>query len=161
MNALLKPSTDHWDFDAIRERLGAGAPLPRTGTATGAAPAAAVAGEPEAPALTRLSAPEDWDRLIARVQSAARHSREVEAQAQEQELRVQQLLEQIGHDICEADARVRAAEARGRELQAQLTIAEQRAQAAEERARMAETWLMRLQETILAEFGELPRQDVA
>ena len=111
---------------------------------------------------TRQSGPQDWTALIDRVQSAAKRTREVEAQAHEQELHVRQILDEVRSDIAEADERVRVAEARVRDVQAraatQIRAADARAEAAEERARSAEAWLARIGEAIAAEFADVPRQ---
>lgn len=112
---------------------------------------------------TRQSAPQDWTTLIERVQSAAKHTRAVEAQAQERELRFQQIFEQMQEDIAAANERVRAAEAQVRDVQAragaQIMAADERTKAAEERARSAEDWLGRVHEAVLSEFADLPERD--
>lgn len=122
-------------------------------------PVADVAAE----APTRQSAPQDWTTLIERVQSAAKHTRAIEAQAQERELRFQQIFDQMQEDIAAANDRVRAAEAQVRDVQAragaQIMATEERAKAAEERARSAEEWLGRVHEAVLSEFAGLPERD--
>ena len=98
----------------------------------------------------------DWSKLIDRIREAANHTREIEAQSQEQELRVQQLLDRAREDLKAAADRVRAADARVAEMQARsealLKAADEREKAAEERARIAEDWLARVYETIASEF---------
>ena len=105
---------------------------------------------------TRRSSGQDWSKLIDRIGQAAKHAREVEAQSQEQELRVQQLLDRARDDLKAAAERVRGADARVAEMQARseavLKSAEERVKAAEERARIAEDWLARVYETIASEF---------
>lgn len=82
--------------------------------------------------------------------------RSVEASAQEQDLRVQQILDKVRADIAEAEDRVRAADARlldaNERAAALLTAAEERIQEAEQRARIAEEWLARVEKTITSEF---------
>lgn len=98
----------------------------------------------------------DWSNLIEQIRAAAKHARDVESKAQEQELRVQQLLEQVRQDLQEARARVEAAEERSRDAQAQadaqVSAAEERTRAAEERAQTAEHWLVRVRDAISAGF---------
>ncbi|MFC5552319.1 hypothetical protein ACFPQ7_00010 [Methylobacterium iners] len=105
---------------------------------------------------TRRSSARDWAKLIDRIREAAARSREVEAQAHEQELRVQDLLDRAREDIQAAAERVRAADARAAELEARteklLKSADERVTAAEERARVAEEWLARVYDTISQEF---------
>lgn len=111
--------------------------------------------EAEAPP-TRRSSARDWAKLIDRIREAAARSREIEAQAHEQELRVQDLLDRAREDIQAAAERVRAADARAAEMQARteklLKSADERVTAAEERARVAEEWLARVYDTISHEF---------
>ena len=100
---------------------------------------------------------QDWSRLIDRIRDASTHARKVEAQSQEQELRVQQLLNHAREDVKAAAERVRAADARIAETQARsealLKAADERVKAAEERARIAEEWLTQVYETIASEFA--------
>lgn len=102
------------------------------------------------------SRPQDWSTLVDQVQSAAVRMRSVEASAQEQDLRVQQILDKVRADIAEAEDRVRAADARlldaNERAAALLTAAEERIQEAEQRARIAEEWLARVEKTITSEF---------
>lgn len=113
----------------------------------------------------RRPPPKDWSMLIDRVRNAANRMRDVEAEAHEQELRVQQLLERVREDIRESEERVKESDARVREANARaaalLKAADERVQEAEERARVAEEWLSRIHETIAGEFfqgpTELPR----
>lgn len=116
----------------------------------------------DTPAI-RQSGPQDWAALIERVQSAAKHTRAIEAQAQERELRFQQIFDQMQEDIAGANERVHAAEAQVRDVQAragaQIMATEERAKAAEERARSAEDWLARVHEAVLSEFADLPERD--
>lgn len=117
---------------------------------------------PPAPALealptpTRHSPSQDWAKLIEQVQGAAKHAREVEAQAQERERRVQALVERVREDVRMSEERIRVAEDQMRDIQARadarILAAEERARAAEERARIAEQWLARVHETIVTEF---------
>lgn len=105
---------------------------------------------------THTSPSQDWSKLIDRIREAAKHAREVEAQSQEQELRVQQLLDRAREDLKAAADRVRAADARVAEMQARsealLKAADERVKAAEKRARVAEEWLARVYETVASEF---------
>ena len=156
---------DRWDLTASK----GAAPSPdaraaaRTSRIDGSlqrvAPPADSAGAP----ATRQAVPQDWTILIERVQSAAKRTREVEAQTREQDLHVQRILDEVRSDIAEADERTRIAEAQLRDVQAraaaQIRTAEARAKAAEARAQSAEEWLARLQETILNEFADLTKQD--
>lgn len=119
------------------------------------APAAAVSSEdgaaPEAKVVVLGSLPTaaKWSSLLERVRGAAHYIREVEDRAQDYELRVQDLVDQVRADLRDADAKVRAAEQRTDEVQAQATIL---IRAAEERAASAEEWLRRIAETIESEF---------
>ena len=106
--------------------------------------------------LTRHSAPEDWSDLVERVRMTAARIREVEADAQEQELRVRDLLERVREDIKAAHDRTQAAEAHARDVQIRteslLKAADERVKAAEERARIAESWLTLVRKTFAEEF---------
>lgn len=97
-----------------------------------------------------------WADLIERVRAAAHHVRQTEADAEQQERRVQDLLEKVREDIAHANDRVKAAEARAREIEARAEVsirtAEARAEAAEKRAAVAEEWLTRVHEAITREF---------
>ncbi|WP_342105082.1 hypothetical protein [Methylobacterium sp. SI9] len=97
-----------------------------------------------------------WSGLLDRVRGAAHYIREVEDRAQDYEVQVQELIEQVRADLRDADAKVRAAEQRTDEAQAQAALliqaAEERARLAEERAASAEDWLRRIAETIDSEF---------
>lgn len=97
-----------------------------------------------------------WSSLLERVRGAAHYIRAVEDRAQDYELRVQELVEQVRADLRDADAKVRAADQRTNEAQAQAAVliraAEERARLAEERAAFAEEWLRRISETIESEF---------
>jgi hypothetical protein len=101
--------------------------------------------------------PGDWSGLIDRIRETARHVRDVEAQARQRDVQMDDLIQQVRGDMAEAEARVRSAEARSVALEAQamemIRAAEARAAAAEERARVAEEWLMRIQEIIQSEFS--------
>lgn len=118
------------------------------------------------------ASPQDWDALILRVQAAARHAREIEAQAREREARIEQVLDQVREEIHASNERARTAEMQAREAQvraeAQVLAAEERARAAEarvraaeDRARQAEEWLERVQQAILSEFSDLTDQEAA
>ena len=104
----------------------------------------------------RKSPVQNWSKLIDRIRDVANHTREVEAQSQEQVLHVQHLLDLAREDVKAAADRVRAADARAAETQARtealLKAADERVKAAEERARIAEEWLARVYETIASEF---------
>lgn len=97
-----------------------------------------------------------WSSLLERVKGAAHYIREVEDRAQDYEMRVHDLVEQVRADLLDADAKVRAADQRTEEARMQAAIqiraAEERAHAAEERAALAEEWLRRIAETIESEF---------
>lgn len=97
-----------------------------------------------------------WSSLLDRVRGAAHYIREVEDRAQDYEVRVQELVEQVRADLQDADAKVRAAEQRTDEVQVQASMliraADERARLAEERAALAEEWLRRISETIESEF---------
>ena len=97
-----------------------------------------------------------WPGVLERVRGAAQYIRHIEDRAQDYEIRVQELLEQVRADMRDADAKVRAAEQHTREIQAQadalITAAEERARMAEERAASAEEWLRRISEAIESEF---------
>lgn len=97
-----------------------------------------------------------WPVVLERVRGAAHYIRAVEDRAQEYELRVHDLLQQVRTDMQEADAKVRAAEQRAREMQTQaaalVRAAEERARASDERATHAEEWLRRISEAIESEF---------
>lgn len=101
-----------------------------------------------------------WPRVLERVRSAAQYIRQVEDRAQDYELRVQELLEQVRADMRDADAKVRAAEQRTREVQAQaeasVRSAQAQARAAEERAVAAEEWLRLISEAVETEFAVEP-----
>ena len=97
-----------------------------------------------------------WADLIERVRAAAHHLRQTEADAEQQDRRVQDLLEKVREDVAHASERVKAAEARAREIEARAEVsiraAEARAEAAEKRAAVAEEWLTRVQDAITREF---------
>ena len=105
---------------------------------------------------TRSSVSHDWSKLIDRIRDVSKHAREVEAQSQEQDMHVQQLLNGARDEAMAAASRVRAADARVAEIQARsealMKAAEERVKAAEERARIAEEWLARVYEMIASEF---------
>ena len=107
----------------------------------------------------------DWSGVIERVHQAAAHVRDVEAQAREQDLRVQELLQRAQDDVNRAAEHVRSAEARAVELQAHskalLKAADARVKAAEERARIAEGWLAQVHHAIVSEFGIETSDDLA
>ncbi|MCJ2108056.1 hypothetical protein MKK70_22305 [Methylobacterium sp. E-041] len=111
-----------------------------------------------------LSAPRsllrDWSKLIDLVRDAGKHARKVEAQAQEQELRVRELLEHARENIRNAAERVHAAEARTADVQSRadtlLKAADEKVKAAEERTWIAEEWLTRVYDTIATEFSVGP-----
>ncbi|MGT2479525.1 hypothetical protein ACU4GR_13070 [Methylobacterium oryzae CBMB20] len=121
--------------------------------------ASVAVGQPSARALTGTASAK-WTGVLERVRGAAHYIREVEDRAQEYELRVHELLEQVRADLRDADAKVRAAEQRAREVEAQASNLIQfcggaRA-AAEERAATAEEWLQRISEAIETEFVAAP-----
>jgi hypothetical protein len=107
--------------------------------------------------LTRHSPPEDWSDLIEQVRREAARVRDVEAQAEEQELHVRELLERVREDIKSANDRAQAAEAHALDIQrragALLAAADERVKAAEERARVAESWLQLVKKTFAEEFA--------
>lgn len=107
-------------------------------------------------APVRQDPAKDWSRLIDRIQEAARYTRQVETEAQEQEKRVQLLLDQARQELKTASERVRAAEARAVEVEgrceAQLGDAVARVKAAEERARVCEELLAQVSDAVLIEF---------
>lgn len=152
MSAALKVLMEAWDGQA---HAGVDA---ATGTALRIV--SAPFGEDDAVSPTRQSPPQDWAKLIERVQRAAQHSRDVEAQAQEQELRVQQILEQVRDDIRRAEDRARSAEDRARDFHARaealVRAADERTKHAEARAETAERWLALVQDTLNTEFSGLP-----
>lgn len=102
---------------------------------------------------------QDWTNLIERVRAAAVHARNVEAQAQEQDQRVEELLIRVREDVKRAGDKVRAAEAKAARIEAdaelRIRAAEDRAAAAEERASIAEDWLRRVHEVISDEFSSI------
>ncbi|MCJ2106373.1 hypothetical protein MKK70_13470 [Methylobacterium sp. E-041] len=100
-----------------------------------------------------ISPAEKWLRLLERVQDAARYIRDIEDRAQEQEFRVQELLEQVRVDMDSARARALTAERHAREVEMR---AAKLIQAAEERAVAAEQMLQRISQTIEAEFAVPP-----
>jgi len=102
----------------------------------------------------------DWPSLLERVRGAAHHMRTIESRAQEQEFRVQELLEQVRADMQDAHARIQVAEQRARDVQAQankmVQAAEDRARVAQERIVTLEGWLVQISETIDTEFARTP-----
>ncbi|GEP03060.1 hypothetical protein [Methylobacterium oxalidis] len=106
---------------------------------------------------TQPSLSPDPSKLVEHLRSAAQHVRKLEAQAKEQELRIQEMLERIREEIISANERVRAAEDQVEEMRVRADAlardAEERIQAAEVRACMAEEWMSRVQATITREFG--------
>lgn len=102
------------------------------------------------------SSSKDWSMLIERIQEAARYTRQVETEAQEQELHVQKLLDQAREDLRAAAERVREADARAAKMEsqyeAQLKDATARVKAAEKRARDVEELLAQVSDVILREF---------
>ena len=118
-------------------------------------PAADIAAARHGP-IAEPAGARNWPGLLERVRGAAHYMRKVEGRAQEQEFRVQELLEQVRADMQDAHARVQAAEQRTREIQAQanklIQAAEERARVAQERTATVEGWLMQISETIDTEF---------
>lgn len=115
--------------------------------------------EPSSDLPTTRSAPaEDWSHLVEQVRMTAARLREVEADAEEQELRVQDLLQKVREDMQAAADRVQAAEAHARDIQSRtealLKAADQRVKAAEERAQVAEGWLKVIKKTFAEEFED-------
>lgn len=101
----------------------------------------------------------DWSPLIDRIRATAHHLREIDAHARARDEQMDELLQRVRQDMAMAEARVRLAEARidDARIQAaeQVQAAEARAAMAEERARVSEEWLMRIQEIIQTEFSGL------
>ena len=97
-----------------------------------------------------------WPGLLERVRGAAHYIREVENRSQEQEFRVQELLDQVRADMQEANTKVQDAERRVVEIQTQadklVRAAEDRASNAQKRALEAEGWLLKISEAIDTEF---------
>jgi len=157
MSSALKVLMDSWDSPGPAQGSAEGA------SGTGLRIVPMPLGDADTVPPTRQSPPHDWTKLIERVQRAAQHSRDVEAQAQEQELRVQQLLEQVREDIRRAEDRARAAEDRAREFHARaealVRAADERTKRAELRADTAERWLGLVQDTLTTEFSGLPAID--
>lgn len=137
-------------------------PAPDTETGGAASPAKIVVlaplpnGSPAARTPAAEAAGGKWPSVLERVRGAAQYIRHIEDRAQDYELRVQELLEQVRADMRDADAKVQAAEQRTREIKVQadalIGAAEERARAAEERAVSAEEWLRRISEAIESEF---------
>jgi len=100
--------------------------------------------------------PQDWSELVDKVRMTAARIRELEADAQDQELHVRELLEKVREDIKAANDRVQAAEAHAVDVQrragALLAAADERVKAAEERARIAESWLLLVKKAFTEEF---------
>ncbi|WP_238273253.1 hypothetical protein [Methylobacterium cerastii] len=98
----------------------------------------------------------NWPEVLERVRGAAQYMRTVESRAEEQEFRVQELLEQVRADMQDAHARVQAAEKRTRDVQAQanklIQASEERARIAQERTATIEGWLVQISEAIETEF---------
>lgn len=134
------------------------APAPGVGSVAAPGKVVVLAQAPSAPTRAPNADPAagKWPGVLDRVRGAAQYIRQVEDRAQDYELRVQELLEQVRADMRDADAKVQAAEQRAREIQARadalIGAAEQRARAAEERAVSAEDWLRRISEAIETEF---------
>jgi hypothetical protein len=91
---------------------------------------------------------QDWSELVDRARMTAARIRELEADAEDQELHVRELLEKVREDIKAANDRMQTAEAHALDVQrragALLAAAEERVKAAEERARIAESWLLQV-----------------
>ena len=109
-------------------------------------------------APTRHSPSRDWSDLIEKVREAANRVREAEAAAEQQELHVREVLERVREDMKVANERAVAAEANARDIQlktdALLKAASARVGAAENRAQIAEEWLAKVSQAIVAEFDE-------
>lgn len=118
-------------------------------------PAADIAAAKHNP-LEEPTPSKDWPGLLERVRGAAHYMRNVESRAQEQEFRVQELLEQVRADMQDAHARIQAAEQRTRDVQVQanklIQAAEDRARIAQERTDTVESWLLKISEAIDTEF---------
>ena len=118
------------------------------------------AGSPAARGPAAEAASGKWPGVLERVRGAAQYIRHIEDRAQDYEVRVHELLEQVRADMRDADAKVRAAEQRTREIQARadalIGAAEERARVAEERAGSAEEWLRRISDAIESEFAVEP-----
>ena len=137
-------------------------PAPATGSGGATSPAKIVVLAPaqNGSSAARMAAAEatggKWPSVLERVRGAAQYIRHIEDRAQDYELRVQELVEQVRADMRDAEAKVQAAEQRTREIRAQadalIGAAEERARAAEERAVSAEEWLRRISEAIESEF---------
>ncbi len=113
------------------------------------------AAQPDVPPVS----PEDWTGLIERVRLAASRAREAEAHALDREQQMEELMRQVRAEAEAAEARVSAAESRAAAAEARaetcLREAEARIEQAEARARTAETWLLRVHETIASEFAPI------
>ncbi len=113
-------------------------------------------------APTRESPSHDWSDLIEKVREAANRVRQAEADSQEQELRVREVLERVREDMKVANERAIAAEVNARDVQlktdALLKAASARVEAAENRARIAEEWLAKVSQAIVEEFDRAGSQ---
>lgn len=104
----------------------------------------------------RRSNSQDWSELVDRVRMTVTRIRELEADAEDQELHVRELLEKVREDIKAANDRIQTAEAHALDVQkragALLAAADERVKAAEERARIAESWLLLVKKAFTEEF---------
>lgn len=99
----------------------------------------------------------DWSVLIEKIRSSASRVREVEAQAHDREIELQEILERCRADIGAANERVRAAEMRASQAETsaaeRIHALEERARLAEERASACEAWLKKVHDAIMSEFS--------
>ena len=102
---------------------------------------------------------QDWSRLLARIQHAGSHIRDLKSQSADEDLRVQELLDQVRLDMKAASDRVRAAEQRVLDVEERasrlIRAAETRAESAEHDARSARDRFSALSDLITQEFPVL------
>ena len=99
---------------------------------------------------------QNWSRLLSRIQHVGSHIRDFKSKADEEDLRVQELLDQVRLDMKVASDRFRAAEQRALDIEERasrlIRVAEKRAEAAEHDRRLAQDRFTALSDLISQEF---------
>ena len=101
-------------------------------------------------------AQQDWSSLLIRIKQAGTHMRDLKSQSEEEDIRVQELLDQVRLDMKAASDRVRAAEQRALDIEERasrlIRAAEKRAEAAEHDAQLLQDRFAAFSELISQEF---------
>jgi hypothetical protein len=95
---------------------------------------------------------EEWAAVCERIQGAAEYIQDIESGRHQQELQAQKVFANMRDEIAAANARALAAERMLQDVQQRATVMvkslEDKLHAAEERARDAEDWLVRISEAV-------------